>query len=303
MEPSPKFRVAICGGGPGGLALAATLMRFNDPTAPIAVEIYEAQPSLGTRDLWVLPTAMQTKWTKDTIFFKQNTPADVLIGSDGIRSTVRSTMLSEISGVGDTSSSVNPVWTGTTAYRALIKRETLNAVWKDHRTTHLPVIPCHYRSIAGALINFVGFRTVPDGYGKPFEGKWVHDVSAEEVRACYAGFEPEVQALLKCFDKASAWAIHAMDDVSRCAVGSVAVLGDAVHAMLPHFGAGAGQALEDAYVLGRLLTHPLTTHERIDTALAIYQDIRLEFAKDIVSRTRKVGMMYEFGDNWGPPPA
>ena len=36
------------GAGPGGLALAATLARYNDPVAPVAIDIYESQPTLGT---------------------------------------------------------------------------------------------------------------------------------------------------------------------------------------------------------------------------------------------------------------
>lgn len=31
------------------------------------------------------------------------------------------------------------------------------------------------------------------------------------------------------------------------------------HGMLPHLGAGAGQGIEDAYLLGKLLGHPQTT--------------------------------------------
>lgn len=39
----------VCsGGGPGGLALAVTLGKYNDPTCPIAIDIYESQPKLAT---------------------------------------------------------------------------------------------------------------------------------------------------------------------------------------------------------------------------------------------------------------
>lgn len=38
----------ISGGGPGGLALAVTLARYNNPVCPIAVDIYESQPQLAT---------------------------------------------------------------------------------------------------------------------------------------------------------------------------------------------------------------------------------------------------------------
>lgn len=34
--------------------------------------------------------------------------------------------------------------------------------------------------------------------------------------------------------------------------------------MLPHLGAGAGQALEDAYILSRLLSHPQSTKSNVE---------------------------------------
>ena len=36
------------------------------------------------------------------------------------------------------------------------------------------------------------------------------------------------------------------------------------HAMLPHMGAGAGQGLEDAYFVARLLSHPNTNKGNIE---------------------------------------
>ena len=36
------------------------------------------------------------------------------------------------------------------------------------------------------------------------------------------------------------------------------------HGMLPHLGAGAGQGIEDAYALCRLLSHPTTTKSNLD---------------------------------------
>ena len=91
--------------------------------------------------------------------------------------------------------------------------------------------------------------------------------------------------------------------------------------MEPHFGAGAGQAMEvsdgpsspdirylstlvsrykDAYIIGRLLTHPLTTREQIATALTIYEDVRLKFTLGIVSSAREIGKLYEFGGDHRP---
>jgi salicylate hydroxylase len=40
--------------------------------------------------------------------------------------------------------------------------------------------------------------------------------------------------------------------------------------MLPHLGSGAGQGIEDAYLLAQLLSHPKTTRDNI----AVHTDPR-----------------------------
>ena len=64
--------------------------------------------------------------------------------------------------------------------------------------------------------------------------------------------------------------------------------------MSPNFGAGGGQAIEDAYILGRLLASPRVTLAHIPAVLRIYERVRLPFANDILRRGREVGLMYEF---------
>lgn len=95
---------------------------------------------------------------------------------------------------------------------------------------------------------------------EPLPQPWVTQHTTDEVLSAYAGWGPDVLALLGCMENPSAWAIHSvkplLETYSR---GRVAVLGDAAHAMLPHLGAGAGQSLEDALLLVRLLSHPGAT--------------------------------------------
>ncbi|KAH9835210.1 uncharacterized protein C8Q71DRAFT_710270, partial [Rhodofomes roseus] len=54
--------------------------------------------------------------------------------------------------------------------------------------------------------------------------------------------------------------------------------------------------LQDAYILGRLLAHPLTTLDRVHEVLRIYQSVRLPFANTIFKYARETGRMCEF--NW-----
>ena len=40
--------------------------------------------------------------------------------------------------------------------------------------------------------------------------------------------------------------------------------------MLPHLGAGAGQGIEDAYVLARLLSHPDTSKDNLEVGSCLH---------------------------------
>ena len=51
---------------------------------------------------------------------------------------------------------------------------------------------------------------------------------------------------------------------------------------------------QDAYVLGRLLTHELTHLGNVTDALKTYEDVRLPFANSIVQRSQDVGNYYSF---------
>lgn len=66
--------------------------------------------------------------------------------------------------------------------------------------------------------------------------------------------------------------------------------------MAPHQGSGAGQAIEDAYVLGSLLGHPSVTLSTLPIALEIYQKIRLPHANDKQRRSAEAALVYSFED-------
>lgn len=66
--------------------------------------------------------------------------------------------------------------------------------------------------------------------------------------------------------------------------------------MTPHQGSGAGQALEDAYVLGSLLGHPSVTLDILPVVLEIYEQIRLPFANDVQRRSAESAWRQSFQD-------
>jgi salicylate hydroxylase len=61
------------------------------------------------------------------------------------------------------------------------------------------------------------------------------------------------------------------------------------HASLPHNGAGAGQAIEDAYVLGELLRLPACTKETIPAFLQAYEAVRRPRASRQQEHARESG--------------
>ncbi|KAG1745182.1 hypothetical protein EDB19DRAFT_1906310 [Suillus lakei] len=201
--------------------------------------------------------------------------ADVLVGADGLHSAVRKTLFESIDpGIVDPSRIrhySDPSWTGTLVYRTVVPAEKLskvdpnNAALKDFlifcgKGKHIVSFPVSQ----GTQINVVAFVSDEQKAGTHFEGHWVSDVTLEEVEEAYQDFEPDVRRLLKS------------------------------HAMKPHLGAGAGQAIEDAFVLGRLLAHPLTTFDNVPAALKAYQDVRLPFAQFVARESERIGYMYNF---------
>ncbi|EIM91630.1 FAD/NAD-P-binding domain-containing protein [Stereum hirsutum FP-91666 SS1] len=419
----PKLRVAICGGGPGGLTLAVALSKFNNPTSPLSIDLYESQPEVATvgagisiwprtqtilRGLDIMDalkgefggegdTGFKFRKSDEpdggyhfytfehpvnplfvhrsallkplelalssspictihtskklvsysylslsssshgntngpiTLHFADDTTAetDILIGADGVRSSVRRGMFGHIysrasleSGLSEENlklkKAVEPRWSGTVAYRALITKDRFDCQLKSTeneggekrmwRTTpvnysgkekvHTSIEYFYYLHFIvypisrGTLLNIVAFVTVPSAFSarQPYPDKsWVKDVSVQELKDVFDGFEDEVGELIQAIDKVSKWAIHMHGDMPRYVneQGNVAILGDAAHAMETHLGAGAGQAMEDAYLLSRILTHPLTTISTLPTALKIYEHIRLPFANEIVKTARR----------------
>jgi len=91
--------------------------------------------------------------------------------------------------------------------------------------------------------------------------------------------------------------IHHLHPLPLYAIDRVVLIGDAAHAMAPHQGAGAGQAIEDAYVLAHLLKE--ASCETVEFALQAYQDVRLPRANAVLQGSYDSGVMYEFNSEFG----
>ncbi|KDQ57219.1 hypothetical protein JAAARDRAFT_157371 [Jaapia argillacea MUCL 33604] len=250
-----------------------------------------------------------------TLSFQDGTTAtcDVLIGADGYRSAIRAGMVQEMFDAGvdlgclegeGVEKLKEPMWSGTVAWRAMVPFQKLEKVLPRHRAMCEPtqylgkngfIIMYPVTQQGEKLLNFVAFRMKHDLEGTPYHGPWVaKNQSREDFERDFEGWETEVQDLIKCVEKPLLWSIHVARPLPSFAHKRVAIMGDAAHAMLPHQGSGAGQAIDDAYTLAKLLGHPLTTVSTLPTALAAYDSVRRPFAMDIMSRSREAGRLFTF---------
>ena len=93
----------------------------------------------------------------------------------------------------------------------------------------------------------------------------------------------------------SIWALFELSPVPSFYSDHVAILGDAAHASTPFQGAGAGQCLEDAYILSNLLADArIQSVSDIPKAFKAYDAIRRPRAQKVVTTSRAAGEVFHY---------
>jgi salicylate hydroxylase len=184
------------------------------------------------------------------------TTGDILIGADGIHSSVRTQLFGE----------APARFTGNVAWRVVVLANKLAkdlvpptaCVWVGpgrHAVT--------YYLRRGELINFVGV-VERDGWQKE---SWTELGHKADLIADYAGWATPITALIAQATECYRWALFDRDPLPRWSDGRATLLGDACHPMLPFLAQGAVMAIEDAWVLSR----KLKSAANVPDALAAYE--------------------------------
>lgn len=229
---------------------------------------------------------------------------DLLIAADGIKSSIRDHVLQ---GLGHPLAA--PRFSGTCAYRGMIDSQQLRAAYRARGVDeHLVDVPQMYLGLdahiltfpvkQGRLINVVAFtsdRSRPDP-AWPSDSPWVRNASQEEMLAAFTDWGDAARVLLECIPSPTLWALHELEELPGYVHGRVGLIGDAAHAMLPHQGAGAGQGLEDAWLLARLLADPQVLASRPHSVLKAYDAIRRPRACRVQRTSWEAGELYELRD-------
>ena len=123
--------------------------------------------------------------------------------------------------------------------------------------------------------------------------KWVVATSKQEMEDDFQGWGPHVTKIVKAMQKPDIWALFEHPPCDTYTKGRVCLLGDAAHATTPHQGAGAGQCIEDSYILANLVKDA-TDVNGLQRAFSAFDQVRRERTQKIVKTSHEAGQMYEF---------
>ena len=237
-----------------------------------------------------------------------------LVGADGVWSKVRDLIFSgqqsALKAQVNTKAGINSVvFSGDLAYRSLVLQKMLPAhlrlktvkvwLWPDMHLVQYPVR-------GGEWLNSVLFLS-PRLNGMANKSlsmdvlsalDWTINMSQEDKAANIQSILPstcsKIQDTVRAIEAWSVWPLmksNPLTHSSQMVRGSIALLGDAAHPMLPYLAQGAGMAIEDAFELGELFNnanynsskqHGLV--ESIETTLQRYATIRWKRCASVQSR-------------------
>jgi salicylate hydroxylase len=205
--------------------------------------------------------------------------ADVVIAADGIQSVLQKYVVAPS----------KPEYSGSRAYRGLVAsaklpawRKAAHQIWMGDGK-HFMVFPVRN----GQLLNYVGF--VPSS-SETVES-WSAVGDRDELAASFAGWDPRIVELLAKVDSCFWWGLYDRRPLASWTNGRLTLLGDAAHAMLPHLGQGANQAIEDGVALAVLLEG--RDSAAVPNVLRQYESFRRGRTDVVQAEARRNGLRYD----------
>lgn len=216
---------------------------------------------------------IEDKGDHATLTFADGTvvDADLVIGADGIKSTVRAQLFSD----------QQPVFAGEHAYRVVVDADAAHGLVTDDnlrmylgRGTKVYVLPLRHRGQMSFDITALDT-----------DGTWNPEVTRDDMLKTIEGFDKRIMALARDldFDKVNVRAVHDIDPVDNWVTDCVALLGDSAHAMCHHQGQGANSAILDAGALADALAEA----DSVPEALTLYMNNRKPITDELQRISRQ----------------
>ncbi len=199
--------------------------------------------------------------------------ADLVIGADGVRSLARGLVEGDLA----------PRFTGQVAWRALVRG------MGDHPPEpHVFMGPgrhmVSYPLRGGRLVNVVAVEErdewVPEGWHQPDD--------PISLAMAFRGWCDAVRLRIEHVADVHLWGLFRHPVARRWARGRLVLVGDAAHPTLPFLAQGANMALEDAWLLRRVLA----AEESVSAALARFAALRRPRAERIVAAADHNSRLY-----------
>ncbi len=196
---------------------------------------------------------------------------NIVIGADGIHSSIRVQMPGRR----------DAHFTGHVAWRMAVPVERLKGHAPPPNATVWTGKGAHavtYLLRGGQLANMVGVVECSDWT----EESWSAKGTREQALTDFAGWHPVITHMVEAADTHYRWAIFDRRPPPKWHDGRAVLLGDACHPMSPFMAQGAVMAVEDSYVLARLLANSADT----ETAFKAYARQRRDRVARVINTAR-----------------
>lgn len=249
--------------------------------------LYERAKELGVEVVW-------DERVKDIVFDRPEGPAaevtaesgkiyeaDLVIGADGIWSRCREALLGRQD---------PPLPTGDLAYRIVLTLDQLGddrelKEWVQNPECHFWIGPqshvVGYSVRRGEMFNLV--LLCPDDLPA--------DVARQrgetsEMKKLFEGWDPILTRFIDKVVKVDKWKLMHRPAMDRWVSlgGSLALIGDSCHPMLPYLAQGANSAMEDGFVLGWCLGQ-VQQRDQLQHAINLYEKVRKERSERVAKET------------------
>ena len=207
---------------------------------------------------------------------------DILIGADGIHSTVRAQLFGK----------ELPRYTGNVAWRGLVPAErvahldlgSVVGVWMGPNRSIV-----QYYVSAGKTFNWIGISRS----AQPARESWLAEGKIEDALAEYDGWNKTIRTIIAATPRVLRQALYDREPLPDWQVGRIVLLGDAAHPMMPFYAQGAAQSIEDAYVLAGCIA---AAQDRPAEALARYVRLRQPRTAWMQGLSRREEELYQMTD-------